>query len=267
MRATDVPVAAGDRNNLTIYGREVFLGDHSALLNVIDRLSRSGRPELVLTPNVDHLIELEMNMAFREIYKDCALVLLDGAPLVVIAKMLGVKSATRNTGADLLPFLSEAAKDRSWRIGIAGGRPGVAAAACTNLFQKYGCDIAAIKMPQLTSNTDKKTLEIIQELYEMKCDIVFLCLGAPKQELWFSEWKTKLPPAVYIGAGAAVDFAAGAKRRAPKFFQYLGFEWLWRLGTEPKRLAHRYLVRGPRFSSLAYKSLNFHFRRIRRNAQ
>ena len=96
---------------------------------------------------------------------------------------------------------------------------------------------------------------MIAQLRDVAPDIVFVCLGAPKQELWYLQWRDQLPPAVYIGAGAAVDFAADRVRRAPKLVQRIGAEWVWRLAQEPRRLAGRYLGKGPAFLFVIGRSL------------
>jgi N-acetylglucosaminyldiphosphoundecaprenol N-acetyl-beta-D-mannosaminyltransferase len=96
---------------------------------------------------------------------------------------------------------------------------------------------------------------VVEGIKNFAPDIVFLCLGAPKQESWFMEWRDLLPDGVYIGAGAAVDFAAGVSTRAPAQLQRLGMEWVWRLAQEPKRLAKRYLIKGPRFLVIAARSI------------
>ncbi|MDN5573728.1 MAG: WecB/TagA/CpsF family glycosyltransferase, partial [Micrococcales bacterium] len=92
-------------------------------------------------------------------------------------------------------------------------------------------------------------------LAQLDPSLVYLCLGSPKQEAWFEHWRRELPAAVYVGAGAAVDFAAGARRRAPRALQMIGGEWTWRLVQEPRRMAGRYLGRGPRFLGVIARSV------------
>lgn len=108
---------------------------------------------------------------------------------------------------------------------------------------------------RLSDVDDPASLEVVEALASLEPDLVFVCLGSPKQDVWVSRWRAKLPPAVYIGAGAAVDFVAGTKRRAPRALQRLGLEWAFRLAQEPRRLARRYLVRGPAFAMVAVRSL------------
>ena len=102
---------------------------------------------------------------------------------------------------------------------------------------------------------DPLSQEVIDRLAQLDPSLVYLCLGSPKQEAWFEHWRRELPAAVYVGAGAAVDFAAGARRRAPRALQMIGGEWTWRLVQEPRRMAGRYLGRGPRFLGVIARSV------------
>jgi N-acetylglucosaminyldiphosphoundecaprenol N-acetyl-beta-D-mannosaminyltransferase len=129
---------------------------------------------------------------------------------------------------------------------LLGGDPSVSERAAQLLDQGAGL-IRAIALPMLTSVEDESARSSVDELARFRPDIVFLALGSPKQEAWFLHWRDRLPDAVYIGSGAAADFAAGHRRRAPGLLQAGGLEWVWRLLQEPRRLAGRYLVKGPRF--------------------
>lgn len=128
-------------------------------------------------------------------------------------------------------------------------------AAAERLGRAYpGPEIAAVPMPMLSDAADPASQDAIASLVAFKPDVVFVCLGAPKQERWFRVWRDKLPGGVYIGAGAAVDFAAGTKRRAPRVVQEMGLEWVWRVFQEFGRLAPRYFVKGPSFVRIAIQS-------------
>ncbi|MFC5338946.1 WecB/TagA/CpsF family glycosyltransferase [Leucobacter denitrificans] len=243
---------------LTILGTPIFQGKQEDLLEAIERLLETGQPELVITPNVDQLIELQTNRALQLAYSSASLLLADGSPIVALARRMGFRSIERNTGADLLPFLAENASHRLWKIGIAGGRAGVAERAADRLNHVALGTVVAIDFPKVDvgENRAQRTVEIaLDRLNDSGANIFFLCLGSPKQEIWYLENRDKLPPGVYVGAGAAVDFAAGVVVRAPVALQKVGGEWLWRLFQEPRRLFHRYLIRGPRFVYLAIRSL------------
>lgn len=239
-----------------ILGKDVHQGDMDQAIARIDELISTSRPNLVVTANVDHIIDLYDGTPLREAYDAAALRVIDGVPVAKLMNALGDKSVRRVTGADMIDDLTAHAKHRNFRVAITGGKTSVCDQAAQNLRAKYAYDeIYSIPMPMLSSATDPNGAVVVEALEKVRPDIVFLCLGAPKQELYFLNWSKILPPAVYIGAGAAVDFAAGNVKRAPLWMQRFGLEWVHRMTNDFKRLAPRYLVKGPRFALIAFDAL------------
>lgn len=222
----------------------------------IDRLRLQESPQLVVTANVDQVIHLKKSTTLRQAYSIAGLRLIDGMPLVWVAKALGDRHAHRHTGADLLPTYAKLSAERGLRLVITGGADAVVERAAENLRKANpGSDIRTVPFPFLTSSDDPRSAEVVEALQGISPDIVFLCLGSPKQEDWFLTWRDELPMAVYIGAGAAVDFAAGARKRAPLYIQRASLEWVWRVAQEPRRLVGRYFLDGPKFLPVAVRSL------------
>lgn len=255
---TDAPTVlrVGASGDLTLGGKPLFSHPASALIARIRELRAAAEPILIVTPNVDQTIDLDRNADFRRAYEEASLRLIDGAPLVLLARLMGARNVHRHTGADLLPLLAKESPREGWTIAVAGGGYGVSDAAAVQLRRAHPeSRIVSVPFPNLSRIDDPRSLEVVNELDRISADIVFLCLGAPKQEMWFTHWRDVLPPAVYIGAGAAVDFAAGTARRAPSLVRRAGFEWAWRLAQEPRRLWVRYLVKGPSFIVVACRSL------------
>lgn len=250
-----VVLSVDDEANVRLAGRQVYTGDLNGLIEEIARLRTFRRPTLLVTSNVDQLLDLEDSDASLAAYQAADLVVLDGMPLVFLARTLGAPEVSRHTGADLLPQITAVSAERKWKIAILGGGAGVADQAAERLQEEYpGSSVSTVYFPMVTWVGAPEASMVIAELTNLDPDIVFVCLGAPKQEQWYLQWRGELPPAVYIGAGAAVDFAAGVHKRAPGMAQRLGFEWLWRVAQEPKRLAARYLVKGPRFLLIVLRS-------------
>ncbi|MDF6099778.1 WecB/TagA/CpsF family glycosyltransferase [Gordonia hongkongensis] len=237
--------------NLYIGGVPVVVGGIDDVLSKVEGLVQAQAPKLVVTPNVDHLIRLETSEESRRGYAEADLALLDGVPVAKLASFLGSRPVTRNTGADLLLDVCRKAGKNGWRIVITGGETATAETAAQNLRQQAGADVVAVPFPFVNSVDDPACLEVIEQLTQLRPDVVFICLGSPKQEAWYARWKHQLPPAVYVGSGAAVDFAAEKVRRAPDVMQRHGLEWLWRLASEPRRLWRRYLLEGPKFLPIA----------------
>ena len=235
-------------------GQELFLGGPRELLGRIAELVPADRVHAVITPNVDQTLTMQEDPALRRAYDEATLRITDGTPLVVLGRLLGADGLIRLTGADLLVYAARRAPKEGWRIALTGGAPDVADHAAEHLREQYGADVVAVPFPRIGSVDDPASSSVIDALTEVAPDLVFVCLGSPKQDTWVSHWRDALPPAVYIGAGAAVDFVAGTKKRAPRAVQRAGGEWLFRLAQEPRRLAGRYLVRGPHFIAVAYRS-------------
>lgn len=235
---------------------KLFQGDSRALIEQIEALSTDNDVHLVVTPNVDQVLSMPSSQAEKSVMDAASLLIIDGAPILALARALGAKNAFRNTGADLLPLVAEASAEYGWKVAILGGSESVGREAVNRLSNTYPASaLEYVAFPFVTEVGLDATREVVGALVEVNPDIVFVCLGSPKQERWVQEHRDILPGAVYIGAGAAVDFAAGAISRAPRLIQKFGFEWVWRLAQEPKRLAQRYLVRGPLFLGVIVRSL------------
>ncbi|WP_300683265.1 WecB/TagA/CpsF family glycosyltransferase [Nocardioides sp.] len=245
-----------DRGAIFLNTYPLFGGDTADLLAQIDALLARREPALVVTVNVDQILDLEREHKTMEVYDGADLLVMDGMPVVQLARMLGADEVHRHTGADLLPLMAEESADRGWRVSILGGASGVAEAAAEQLRETYpGAVVNSVEFPMMRDVADPASLDVVAALADQRPDLVFVCLGAPKQELWMLTWRERLPPAVYVGAGAAVDFAAQKVSRAPVWLQRVGGEWLWRLAQEPRRLAGRYLLKGPRFLRVMARSL------------
>lgn len=256
---TDQPVAADARtrgasfivrdHRTLLFGRnEIFSGGDDDLFELLDALVVSRESHLIVTPNVDQVLLAERDGRSRAAIDRASVLLADGAPLVALARLLGGDRVSRHTGADLLPAIAARAGRRGWTVAVTGGAPGVSDRAVEELrAANPGSTIVSVPFPQRGEASEDGDLDVIERIAAAEAQVVFVCLGFPMQEDWYRTWADVLPPAVYIGAGAAVDFAAGAKARAPRVVQSLGAEWLWRLLQEPRRLVHRYLVRGPLF--------------------
>ncbi|MEJ1194029.1 WecB/TagA/CpsF family glycosyltransferase [Pseudarthrobacter sp. CCNWLW207] len=248
----DVDETEGYRLN----GMPIFTDSMDRLVEEVAALSDVSEPALIVTPNVDQILILQESELFSEAFSHASLRIVDGMPLKILARLLGQKNVHRNTGADLLPAVCASPLFSGRSIVITGGRDDVLAEAAEKLSRDNPhAKIVGIPFPLLDGVDDPRSLDTIEALTSAEPDVVFLCLGAPKQETWFMHWRYSLPPAVYIGTGAAVDFAAGSVRRAPQWMQNSGLEWLFRLSDDPSRLAKRYLVRGPRVLPIFVRSL------------
>ncbi|MGL4731220.1 MAG: WecB/TagA/CpsF family glycosyltransferase [Clostridium sp.] len=210
----------------------------------IDKLAKDKRPSYIVTPNVDHIVKLETDSEFREVYKDADLILTDGMPLLWISKFKGEQIKEKVSGSDLFPKVCELAAQKGYKIFLLGAAEGVANTAAENLKSKYkGLNIVGTYSPSYGfEKNDNEINEIITKINDVKPDILAVGLGAPKQEKFIHKYKSKLQVPVSLAIGASIDFEAGNIKRAPKWMQNSGLEWFYRLSKEPKRMFKRYLV-------------------------
>jgi len=217
-------------------------------LDAIVRLVREGRGGTVYTPNVDHIVQAEHDEAFRAVYDRASLSLVDGTPVLWAARLLGTPLPEKLSGSDMFEPLLERAVQEQMRVVLLGGGPGVAELAAKNLREQMpGLQVVDTLAPRLGLSATDEERACVERLARAKADLIFVCLGAPKQELFSDRNLRALAPAVLVCFGAAVDFAAGTVPRAPAWVSRAGLEWAFRLGREPRRLAARYLLRDPEF--------------------
>ncbi|MCC8163865.1 MAG: WecB/TagA/CpsF family glycosyltransferase [Lachnospiraceae bacterium] len=210
----------------------------------IDRMVCSGMNQYVVTPNVDHIVQMEKDPLLREIYENAALITTDGKPLIWISRWLSTPIIEKVSGSDLFPRVCERAAQKGYRIFLLGAAEGVAVRAAKNLQRKYpGLQIAGTYSPPFGFEENKEELEHIFRLVERaKPQIMALGLGCPKQEKFFYRNRDNFHVPVVLHIGGTIDFEAGNIPRAPGWVSRVGLEWLYRLTKDPKRLAKRYLV-------------------------
>lgn len=224
-------------------------------LQKIDSLIISKQGGYVVTPNVDHLVQLEKNEKFRKAYEGASLVLTDGQPLIWISRLMKRPIKEKISGSDLFPRVCELAARQHYRLFFLGAAEGVAAQAAENLRKKYpGLEVAGVYSPPWGFEKEREQTDIVWKLVEQAGpDILIVGLGTPKQEIFLWENREKLKNTLAFAIGAALDFEAGKVQRAPKWVQRAGFEWLYRLSREPRRLFKRYLIDDIQILSLMWK--------------
>lgn len=224
-------------------------------LDEIDRLVASGHGGFVFTPNVDHIVMVDSHPAFEAAYQKASLSLADGVPVVWASRLFDTPLPEKVSGSDLIGPLLERAGQKKWRVAFVGAAPGVAEKAAEVARQKWGTQVVLTEAPMVNLN-DKAQLDAIGErVAAAKPDLALMAFGAPKQELLINHIADRVKPAVLVGVGASLDFIAGTMKRAPVVFQKTGFEWLYRLGQEPRRLWRRYLINDPKFAVILMRSL------------
>ncbi len=209
----------------------------------------AGRGGWIATANLDHLRRLQQPGEFRRVYANATLVVADGMPVVWACRLQGTPLPERVAGSDLIWSLSAAAGRTGRSVFLLGGDEGTAVAAAAMLVAANpGLRVAGTHCPPLGFERDDARVQALRDLLATaRPDVVFVALGSPKQELLIDRLRDVLPGAWWIGVGISFSFVAGTVRRAPRWVQRAGFEWLHRLLQEPRRLSSRYLWSGPPF--------------------
>lgn len=218
----------------------------------IEALIARRRPGYVVTPNVDHLVKLQDDAEFREVYARAALVLADGMPLLWASRLLGTPLRAKVSGSDLFVSFAAVAARRGYRLFFMGGREGAAARAAEVLTARHpGLIVCGVDSPPVGFDRDPEAnRRLVARIRAARPDVLFVGLGAPKQEKWIHRWHLEAQVPVSIGVGVSFEFVAGMVRRAPAWMQRAGLEWAWRLLMEPRRLWRRYLIEDTRFLAL-----------------
>ncbi len=236
--------------------------DFDGAVSAIVALCRGGKGGTVLTPNVDHVVMAEHDEALKAAYDGASLSLTDGKPLVWLARAMGRPVPQKISGSDLIRPLVARAAQEGLRCFFFGGKDGIADKAAGILADEYpGLIVAGCHSPpfgfEKNDDSDRAAVDIVRAA---KPDLVFVALGAPKQELWMHKHREALAPAVSLGIGASLDFIAGAVKRAPPWMSNVGLEWVYRIGQEPRRMAERYLVRDRAIVGIAWRTWRAHRR-------
>lgn len=208
--------------------------DNVTLDEAVDRalamLEEEG-PHLVVTPNPEIVQRAEKDRAFSEILAQADLVLPDGVGVIYAARILGRPLRARVPGIDFASALMVRAAGLGKRLYLLGAAPGVAEQAAVNL--RAACP--GLVVCGAHDGYFKEDGPVIENIRAAQADIVFVCLGAPKQEKWIAANGEAAGARLYVGLGGSLDVFAGRVERAPEGFQRLGLEWLYRLMKEPSR--------------------------------
>ncbi len=206
---------------------------------------RAGIGGWIATPNVDHLRIMSERPDLLGMVNEASFRVADGMPLVWASRLQGTPLPERITGAGLMLSLTAAASKAGTSIFFLGGDPSDAEAAAAVLKRlNRNLKIAGIICPPRGFDQDPLQMtEIGTALHSAKPDLVYACFGFPKQELVIRALRERLPSAWFLGLGGSLAIVSGRTRRAPRWMQNIGMEWAWRLGLEPRRLFHRYVIK------------------------
>jgi len=261
------------------------------VLKKIERFVGSGGPHQIATVNPEFIIHSTENEDFKKALQESSLNTADGTGIVWASKFIRIKNKEsgienklikfiskvfwlkitllavlfdrkwlsseipeRVTGIDLMWELANRAQERGWRVFLLGGAEGVADEVAEKLKTLYPrINIIGVSAPRVNDDGIPEEDGVLEKVAATKPDILFVAFGSPKQEIFIHNNLKKLGAKVVIGVGGSFDFIIGKAKRAPKLFQKLGIEWLWRLFQQPKRV-NRIWNAFPRFVWKVFRS-------------
>ena len=227
--------------------------DNLSLNEVLDKVEgflKDNKQHYIITPNPEFLVKAQKDKEFKEILNNADLSVPDGVGLIFASLLSGEKIKQRITGVDLMEAICQKAAKKNWPVFLFGAVEGVAEKTMDNLRGKYeGLEVFIINQLENRSShsdfferftlkgSDASQKNLNCSLLCKSPSILFVALGAPKQEKWINENLKKMPNIkLAIGVGGAFDFISGKVKRAPKCMRLLGLEWLWRLILQPWRI-------------------------------
>lgn len=229
---------------------------------VVDKLTHENAPagqgaQLMVTANVDHIVQRAKNAAFAAAYRSAFLVTADGMPVYLFARLMGASLPGRVTGADVFAALMPRLDPMRHRPFFVAATPAIGDALksyfCSRGFAPEAVGIAS-PAPGFDASSEASAALAAAIRSFGPTHLVF-GLGAPKSEIWVHQHCDQLGDCFVLSVGAAAEFFIGAKRRAPKLCQAAGLEWLWRLASEPQRLWRRYLIGSWSFANIVRREI------------
>ncbi len=218
---------------LEILGIGIDCIDSNEALRQIGQFIASGTPHQIVTANAEIIYQASKNEKMKNVINAAQMVTADGSGVVWASRQLGQPLAQRVTGIDLVNSICEQSAKDKWKIYILGSAPGVADTAANNIRDRFpGCNIVGTHHGYFN---EQEEAQIIAELEQLQPDVLFVALGAPKQEYWIADHIQQLNIPVAMGIGGSMDVLSGNVKRAPKWMQKMSLEWLYRLLIQPTR--------------------------------
>lgn len=219
----------------------VTVPDRAGLLNDLEQHLAQGRGFALATLNLDHVVKLRQSSEFVQAYLAHTHVTADGNPIVWLCRLAEQRVALI-PGSELIVPLAEVAARQGVSVALVGSTEDTLALAAKRLEQRIPGLAVALQLapPMGFDPTDAHADAVIKAIGDSGASLCFFALGAPKQEILAARAHAALPGVGFVSIGAGLDFIAGRQRRAPRLVRQLAAEWLWRLASNPRRLAARY---------------------------
>jgi N-acetylglucosaminyldiphosphoundecaprenol N-acetyl-beta-D-mannosaminyltransferase len=226
---------------IRLLGGEMDVVTPHEVMAAVDGWVAAGRTAIVANHNLHSLYLTRRSAAMRDFYQAADVIQVDSTPMIAWARLLRLPLGRRHrsTYLDWRELFWRLADNRGWRVYYLGGAPGVARKACQKLAKRYGSVAFAARDGYFGAAENAAVVEAINAFAP---DIVFVGMGMPRQEEWIVANRQAIARGVLFSVGAAFDYEAGVQIAAPRWMGRMGLEWLFRLASQPRRLAFRYLI-------------------------
>ncbi|MFN0186066.1 MAG: WecB/TagA/CpsF family glycosyltransferase [Aquabacterium sp.] len=218
----------------------------------VEGFIRSGRPHQHVVVNVDKLVKARHDPELRRIINDCALINVDGMPVVWASRLLGTPLKERVAGVDLFDALMQRAAQRGWRVYLLGAREEVVGAVRQIYQQRYASLTFAGHRNGYWKPEEEES--VVQAIADTRPDLLFVAISSPKKEQFLGRWQAHMKVPFAMGVGGTFDVAAGKVRRAPVWMQRSGLEWFYRFLLEPRRMFRRYFIEDMAFIGMVARA-------------
>lgn len=233
-----------DRTSFCVLGTQIAAVQVYDVIQQMEQwILQRRRSHFIAVTNVHVVMEARHDCHFKKVLDSADLRVPDGMPLIWVGRLRGHSLPRRVYGPDLLLDFCRETPEKPYRHFFYGGAPGVAESLGEQLCARFPhLKIAGAYSPPFRSLTPQEDAEQIAMINQAAPDVLWVGLGCPKQERWMYEHRNLLHVPVAVGVGQAFDIHSGRSKQAPGWLRENGFEWLYRLAAEPRRLWRRYLV-------------------------
>jgi N-acetylglucosaminyldiphosphoundecaprenol N-acetyl-beta-D-mannosaminyltransferase len=239
-----------------LFGVSISAVNIPRTIEIMESWISTGHRDYVILTGAHGVVEMQDDPELRAINNGSGLTTPDGMPVVWWGRAKGFPDIEKVYAPDIMTAMSERGAECGHRHYFYGGADGVADVVASELASRYpGLVVAGTFCPPFRALEKAEEEDIADTINRARPDVVWVGLGCPKQERWIARNRERLTAPVVIGVGAGFDFIAGTTRHAPRWIQRSGFEWLFRLLCEPRRLWSRYSRVVPRFLYLSARAV------------
>lgn len=228
------------KRRISILGCQIDDLSMEETLQTIEGFIKSGQPHQHVVVNVDKLVKASRDPELSRIINECALINVDGMPVVWASRMLGKPLKERVAGVDLFEALMRRSAEKNWRVYLLGAREEVVSDVKQVYEKKYlGLTVAGYRNGYWRPEEEA---EVVERIKATGADVLFVAISSPKKEHFLGRYQAEMKIPFAMGVGGTFDIAVGKVKRAPVWMQNAGLEWFYRFLQEPRRMFRRYFI-------------------------